>query len=126
MVIAVPTGIKIFSWLSIFFSKRIFSQNMYNSAYQMKIGVHNSSKKIIFKTIGLFNRYYHSDSNNRQLIIPVKVYENADDNKNGVYRWINGKSYIGSSVNLRKRFYDYYNLSPLEKRKNNSIIYSSL
>jgi group I intron endonuclease len=46
-----------------------------------------------------------------------------------IYRWRNlltGKSYVGSSVNLRKRFYDYYNLSHLEKRKNNSIIYSSL
>lgn len=102
---------------------------------------HNSSKKIKFKTIGLFNRNYHTDSNNRpsNLIIPVKVYAKADvskfyiisenKKKSGVYRWINlltGKSYVGSSVNLRKRFYDYYNLSHLEKRKNNSIIYSTL
>jgi group I intron endonuclease len=146
MVIAVPTGIKIFSWLSIFFSKRIFSQNTYNFAYQNKIVnncFHISSINLKFKTIGLFNRDYHSDYNNRPFnpIIPVKVYEIADvskydiisDNKNksGVFwfRWINhltGKSYVGNSVNLRKRFYDYYNLYHLEKRKNNSIIYSSL
>jgi len=71
--------------------------------------------------------------------VPVKIYENADIsnnhvikdniNKSGVYRWVNlltGKSYIGSSVNLRKRFYDYFNLRHLEARKKYSVIYSTL
>lgn len=59
-------------------------------------------------------------------IIPIKIYENADTQKkeaieenrkkSGVYRWfnkINGKSYIGSSINLTSRFLDYYNTKQL-------------
>lgn len=60
-------------------------------------------------------------------INPVVCYENADTlklqiikenrKKSGIYRWtnlINGKSYIGSSVNLERRFKFYYNISSLE------------
>lgn len=97
--------------------------------------------KIITSRSTLVNRHFHSESNNKDSnsFIPVKIYENADiskhdvikdnTNKSGVYRWVNlltGKSYIGSSVNLTKRFYDYYNLRHLEARKNYSVIYSSL
>lgn len=58
--------------------------------------------------------------------VPIKVYNNVDtqkeiiinDNreKSGVYRWINkenNKSYIGSSINLVSRFFDYFNLKQL-------------
>lgn len=58
------------------------------------------------------------------------MYSNADtekvnifkDNKNkcGVYRWINletNKSYVGSSVNLRRRFNTYYSFSYLTRNK---------
>lgn len=57
-------------------------------------------------------------------VIPMVVYSNADTSKtqiiaeikgkSGVYRWINndnGKSYIGSSVNLSARLYRYYSLA---------------
>jgi group I intron endonuclease len=63
-----------------------------------------------------------------QSIAPVKIYENADTmkrqmslenkGKSGIYRWINtlnGKTYIGSSVNISRRLKDYYSLSYLEK-----------
>ena len=53
--------------------------------------------------------------------IPIKIYSNADTqkekllkeskNKLGVYRWINkvnGKSNIGSSINLHNRFKNHY------------------
>lgn len=125
-------------WLSLSFSKRSFSNVLYKPFSQYRIPYLTLIK---FKgVLALTNRFYHSDSNYNQFNLnPVKVYENADiskfdiisynKNKSGVYRWVNlltGKSYIGCSVNLRNRFYDYYNLSHLEKRKKNSMIYSSL
>jgi hypothetical protein len=97
--------------------------------------------KIITSRSTLVNRHFHSESNNKDSnsFIPVNIYENADiskhdvikdnTNKSGVYRWVNlltGQSYIGSSVNLTKRFYDYYNLRHLEACKKYSVIYSSL
>lgn len=72
---------------------------------------------------------------------PAKIYKNADidklcivsENKGkaGVYRWINianGKSYIGSSVNLGGRLKDYFTLRYLELglKKSQSHIYRSL
>jgi hypothetical protein len=57
---------------------------------------------------------------------PVKVYSNADlqkkeillenKEKSGVYRWTNivsGKTYVGSSVDLSRRLYNYYNAAYL-------------
>lgn len=51
--------------------------------------------------------------------------------KTGIYRWTNkatGKFYIGSAINLKNRFINYYNTFYLEKKVkgNNSIIYKSL
>ena len=72
---------------------------------------------------------------------PVMIYDNADlqklqilnDNKgkSGIYRWtnlINGKSYIGNSANLNRRFREYYNIHHLESalKKSNSKIFGSL
>ena len=57
-------------------------------------------------------------------ILPVAIYSSAEYektvktaiknniNKSGIYRWknlVNGKSYVGSSVNLSRRFKSYYN-----------------
>lgn len=57
------------------------------------------------------------------------IYENKG--KCGIYRFtnlINGKSYIGSSVNLDKRFRCYFSLDWLESelKRANSKIYRSL
>ena len=67
--------------------------------------------------------------------IPILIYTNVlaqkkeiyqnNKGKAGVYRWvnkINGSSYIGSSANLIKRFYTYFNWSGLIK--NNCYIIS--
>ena len=74
-------------------------------------------------------------------IKPVMIYLNADTlklqiikenrDKSGIYRWtnlINGKSYIGSSSNLGKRFYRYYSIEYLTTTltRTKSSIYSSL
>lgn len=68
---------------------------------------------------------------------PVKKYENPDldkslvikenRGKSGIYRWtnlVNGKSYVGSSINLGLRFTNYYNYSFLIKV--NMVIYKAL
>lgn len=58
-------------------------------------------------------------------VLPVITYANADlqkinilkNNKSGVYRWtnlLNNKSYVGSSVNLGRRFRVYFNINYLE------------
>lgn len=52
-------------------------------------------------------------------------------NKSGVYKWnclITGKSYVGSSVSLSKRFTFYYSLASLKRvvSKESSAIYSAI
>lgn len=72
-------------------------------------------------------------------IVPVVVYSNTDtqkvlilkDNKlkSGVYRWINkenGKTYIGSSINLGKRFSKYFSILYLTNSKANMAIEKAL
>ena len=74
-------------------------------------------------------------------IIPIKVYSNAEadkdkilkDNKNksGIYMWkniINGNQYIGSAIDLSKRLSSYYSTTYMEDAltKGNSHIYRAL
>ena len=92
-----------------------------------------------------FNKLSRSYSTNSSSITPslqpVSVYINADQDKVlilkenkgkcGVYRWINlinGKSYIGSSIDLHRRLKCYYNIYFLESgiKNRKSLIYSSL
>jgi group I intron endonuclease len=71
------------------------------------------------------------------LVKAVKIYKNADldkplvikenKGKSGIYRWtnlVNGKSYIGSSVNLGLRFTNYYTYSFLSGT--DMVIYKAL
>lgn len=66
----------------------------------------------------------HSQGEGKNPVVPAMVYTNSDlyklsiikDNKGkaGVYRWTNkknGKSYVGSAVNLARRFPYYYSLN---------------
>lgn len=81
-----------------------------------------------------------SDSTNSSFI-PVKIYKNVGIDKSliikenkakaGVYRWVNrenGKSYIGSSSNLGRRFTEYFSIVYLETQiqKGKSILCTAL
>lgn len=67
-------------------------------------------------------------------IVPVKIYYNTDTQKldileenkrkSGIYRWINtlnGKSYIGSSVDISRRLSEYFNYNYLINEKNQGM-----
>lgn len=71
-------------------------------------------------------------------LLPI-IYDNADKDKaiaiknnrklSGVYKWTHkksGKFYIGSSVDLGRRFSCYYSYIYLSKHSKNSFIYKSL
>ena len=75
------------------------------------------------KQIYAFSTLKPDLDNNSIDIKPVVKYDNAcedkskilkeNKNKSGVYRWINklnGKTYVGSSTNLRVRLYKYYSI----------------
>jgi len=74
-------------------------------------------------------------------VFPVKIYKNADldklqiiteaKGKSGVYRWTNltnGKTYIGSSINLEKRLKGYFSIYYLESviKKGRSLVNSAI
>lgn len=92
----------------------------------------------LFSSIYLLSHLYFSSKESSDVSSTVS-YDNADtqkeiiyrDNrgKTGVYRWtnlLNGNSYVGSSVNLAKRFTLYYSLTYLQKQAKNSIICRAL
>jgi len=68
-------------------------------------------------------------------IVAVTTYTNSDEQKqlavkenrgkSGIYRWINkktGHSYVGSSINLSRRFNQYYNYNHIADPKRNMRI----
>ena len=99
-------------------------------------------KKMMFNLLNKvfkITKFYSTHSVNVPIIIPIISYLNADlekttiikqnKSKSGVYRWvnvINNKNYIGSSINLGRRFKEYYNYSHISKVKRNFPIHSAL
>lgn len=75
-------------------------------------------------------KFFYNNKQKFEQVVAVLVYEDADllklqavsenKGKSGVYRWtnqVNGKTYIGSSVDLGKRLGNYYNLKYLSSSK---------
>lgn len=72
--------------------------------------------------------FYSTNASSSSSITPLKVYDNADSQKleillenkgkTGIYMWRNknGKIYVGSAKDLRKRLTQYYNINYLLKR----------
>jgi len=89
----------------------------------------------IFYSLSFKMRHYLITQTNRRgfhtlPVAPAMTYPNADlqkkqimlDNKGkaGIYRWINkenGKTYVGSAINLSTRLYVYYSLKRLINSK---------
>jgi len=83
--------------------------------------------KLIFKNF-INQKSFSTKVNNS--ITPIKSYSNADTmkqqildenrEKSGIYRWvnnINGKTYIGRSINIKRRLFNYYSLKFANKFK---------
>lgn len=83
-----------------------------------------------FFNLNIWTRRYSITSSNNGNIQPIVVYENShiykaqilkdNQGKAAIYRWVNkvnGKSYIGSTVNLSVRLYKYYSLKHITERK---------
>lgn len=80
--------------------------------------------------INIRTRRFSTVGSNSGNIQPILVYENSliekaqilkdNQGKAAIYRWVNkvnGKTYIGSTVNLSVRLYKYYSLKQISERK---------
>jgi len=125
-----------FQKTNIFSQKRYFSLMVNSSLRNKNLNSWSAPWSLKYNGNGaLFN--YSTSSN----VNPVVSYSNADTlklqiikenrRKSGIYCWtnlINGKIYVGSSVNLGERFYRYYKIDFLMEvlKRSRSKIYSSI
>jgi len=106
-----------------------------NSMIHVRLYSTDTSKLSLKSSSGTFV------SSNSDNIKPEVTYSNADTQKglilkenrgkSGIYRWVNlvnGKTYVGSGVNLSKRIGEYYSPRYLKTKilNNKSKIYMSL
>lgn len=97
----------------------------HTNKYKYKVRINNNNNN---NNNSLVPNTFTSATADVKLVSPVKFYENAEvfkdevlkDNRDqsGVYRWVNnlnGKTYVGSGVNLAKRLGSYYNKKELSR-----------
>jgi len=80
-----------------------------NTMYFLGSGTNNSSPPDITPVAS----YLNADLQKNELLLENK-------NRSGIYRWVNNlnnKTYIGSAINLYKRFIVYYNYTALANKK---------
>nr|YP_009072317.1 GIY-YIG endonuclease [Sclerotinia borealis]AHX82982.1 GIY-YIG endonuclease [Sclerotinia borealis] len=98
----------------------------HTNKYKYKVRINNNNNNN--NNNSLVPNTFTSATADVKLVSPVKFYENAEvfkdevlkDNRDqsGVYRWVNnlnGKTYVGSGVNLAKRLGSYYNKKELSR-----------
>lgn len=120
---------------------------IYNSLF-LSTGIRHSLDLLSLYIIGviilLFTRPFWENSTDLASIsllavVPIVTYSNSDlycddilkDNKGkaGIYMWSHtqsGKRYIGSSGDLKRRFYSYFSTTYLESCNGRSHIYNAL
>lgn len=126
--------------------KKIISADLINNHLTARGLAYWFPRKVsVFGCLVIINIFMLFNVNSEYILcaspfVPAIAYSNADTlkdliikentGKSGVYRWrhlLTGKSYVGSSINLGRRFRDYYKYSFLSHEKNRSMyIYRSL
>ena len=94
---------------------------------------------VCFTKLPLSDSYKNNNDHFVESCVPIKSYPNADvlkskiltenKKKSGIYRWVNnlnGKTYIGSSVNLAKRLTYYFNYTHISGKDKNMLIHKAL
>jgi group I intron endonuclease len=119
--------------------KGLFSKGYVKAYKNAVMGIDASQFSILVFLLAVFTDILlgSSDSFLFCLAAPIKIYENAyvqkaqilseNKGKSGIYRWTNntnGKSYIGSAVNLAIRIFQYYNLDFISKY--NMTVYKAI
>ena len=109
----------IFNLLNLFtFHKYIYSNAIINKVFQTKKFYSSYNVYSITPVISYLNAELEKD---------VIIKQNK--NKSGIYRWINvinNKKYIGSSIDLSRRFKEYYNKNRISKVKRNFPIHAAI
>lgn len=125
--VELPSGIQFYGLNRYMYNRGYLINKAYFSAQANKINLIKNNLFIL--------RYSTCISSHT----PAVIYSNLEskkssiyaDNrdKSGIYLWrnkINGKTYVGSSVNLTKRFKNYFNESYITRLKDFMIIYKAL